>query len=242
MDSTEQKIGDYLLTEPLGDDEVGRLYLGRHAETGEPCVVNILHEEYAEDKRLGERFRSVARTLGDLTHGRIVAVREMRRTDGRYFVAMEYVAGPRGKPMSLKDYLAYRSEQADGTVQDKLVRIWSIQIGEALAFAHNHGQSHHALTPEKVLIDAANNVTTGISAADRAQTIGVLADPASKPADLARPGHIFPIAARRGGVLQAPYRGPDCGQGARRSLPRRRRSARRRRRRAFWLWRGKSCG
>jgi len=158
MDSTEQKIGDYLLSELLGEDEVGQLYQAEHADTGEPCVVNILHEEFAEDKRLGERFRSVARTIRDLTHGRIVGVREMRRTDGQYFVAMEYVAGPRGKPMSLKDYLAYRSEQADGTVQDKLVRVWSIQIAEALAFAHNHGQSHHALSPEKVLIDSANNV------------------------------------------------------------------------------------
>jgi len=158
MDSTEQKIGDYLLTEPLGDDEIGHLYLAEHAETGEPCVVNVLHEEFAEDRRFGERFRSVARTVRDLTHGRIVGVREMRRVEGRYFVAMDYVAGPRGKPMSLKDYLAYRTEQADGTVQDKLVRIWSIQIGEALAFAHNHGQRHNALSPEKVLIDAANNI------------------------------------------------------------------------------------
>lgn len=158
MDSTEQRIGDYLLTESLGDDEIGHLYLAEHAETGLSCVVNVLHEEFAEDKRFGERFRSVARALGDLTHGRIVGVSEMRRTEGRYFVAMDYVAGPRGKPMSLKDYLAYRSEQADGTVQDKLVRVWSIQIGEALAFAHNHGQRHQALSPGKVLIDAANNV------------------------------------------------------------------------------------
>src|SRR5262249_43263795 len=43
--------------------------------------------------------------------------------------------------------------------------------------------------------------TTGISAADRATTILAAIDPATRPADLARPGHVFPLRARRGGVL-----------------------------------------
>lgn len=50
-------------------------------------------------------------------------------------------------------------------------------------------------------IDAAEGVSTGISAADRALTIKVAIDPASKPSDLARPGHMFPLRAREGGVL-----------------------------------------
>ncbi len=53
-----------------------------------------------------------------------------------------------------------------------------------------------------VSIDAATGVTTGISAADRARTIAVAIDPGSKPEDLARPGHIFPLASRDGGVLR----------------------------------------
>jgi 3,4-dihydroxy 2-butanone 4-phosphate synthase/GTP cyclohydrolase II len=50
-------------------------------------------------------------------------------------------------------------------------------------------------------IDARMGVTTGISAYDRAHTIRVAIDPASRPADLARPGHVFPLRARKGGVL-----------------------------------------
>ncbi len=50
-------------------------------------------------------------------------------------------------------------------------------------------------------IDARDGVTTGISAADRARTIQVAMDPGAKPTDLARPGHIFPLRAREGGVL-----------------------------------------
>jgi 3,4-dihydroxy 2-butanone 4-phosphate synthase/GTP cyclohydrolase II len=53
-----------------------------------------------------------------------------------------------------------------------------------------------------VSIDARKDVTTGISAADRATTIHVAIDPKSKPGDLARPGHIFPLKAQQGGVLK----------------------------------------
>ncbi len=59
---------------------------------------------------------------------------------------------------------------------------------------------HH--TNFTVSVDALEGVTTGISAADRARTIQVLMDPAARPADLARPGHIHPLIAVRGGVLR----------------------------------------
>ena len=52
-----------------------------------------------------------------------------------------------------------------------------------------------------VSVDAATGVTTGISAADRARTIQILADEKSRPSDLVRPGHVFPLRARRGGSL-----------------------------------------
>jgi 3,4-dihydroxy 2-butanone 4-phosphate synthase/GTP cyclohydrolase II len=50
-------------------------------------------------------------------------------------------------------------------------------------------------------VDARAGVTTGISAYDRSRTIQVAIDPATRPADLARPGHVFPLRARKGGVL-----------------------------------------
>ena len=53
-----------------------------------------------------------------------------------------------------------------------------------------------------VSIDARHGTTTGISAFDRAATVQALVDPATRPGDLARPGHIFPLAARAGGVLK----------------------------------------
>src|SRR5438093_1898589 len=53
-----------------------------------------------------------------------------------------------------------------------------------------------------VSIEARKKVSTGISAADRAETVRVAVDPASRPFDLARPGHMFPLMAREGGVLK----------------------------------------
>lgn len=57
-------------------------------------------------------------------------------------------------------------------------------------------------TDFQVSVDAAKGITTGISAADRARTIKVLADPAATPEDLVQPGHVFPLRAKPGGVLQ----------------------------------------
>lgn len=57
-------------------------------------------------------------------------------------------------------------------------------------------------TDFQVSVDAAHGVTTGISAADRAKTIQIMADPTAVPEDLVQPGHVFPLRARPGGVLQ----------------------------------------
>jgi len=57
-------------------------------------------------------------------------------------------------------------------------------------------------TPFAVTIDYKHGTTTGISAADRAKTINAVVDPKVKPSDFARPGHIFPLIAKKGGVLK----------------------------------------
>ena len=57
-------------------------------------------------------------------------------------------------------------------------------------------------TDFQVSVDAAGGITTGISAADRAKTIKVMAEPRALPEDLVQPGHVFPLRAKAGGVLQ----------------------------------------
>src|SRR5262245_24308918 len=57
-------------------------------------------------------------------------------------------------------------------------------------------------TDFQISVDAARGITTGISAADRAETMRIMADPTAVPEDLVQPGHVFPLRARPGGVLQ----------------------------------------
>ena len=77
------------------------------------------------------------------------------------------------------------------------------QRAEALGLermARENRETHK--TDFTVAVDAANGISTGISAADRAKTISVLASPASVARDLVQPGHIFPLRAKDGGVLR----------------------------------------
>jgi 3,4-dihydroxy 2-butanone 4-phosphate synthase / GTP cyclohydrolase II len=73
------------------------------------------------------------------------------------------------------------------------------ELGLDLMAAKNEDPLKTAFT---VSVDAAEGVTTGISAAERAHTIQVAIDPASRPGDLSRPGHVFPLKAKAGGVLE----------------------------------------
>jgi 3,4-dihydroxy-2-butanone 4-phosphate synthase len=66
----------------------------------------------------------------------------------------------------------------------------------------NRGNQSSLGDSAMVSIEAREGVTTGISAGDRARTIAVAADPASGPADLVQPGHVFPLRARPGGILE----------------------------------------
>src|SRR3989338_3448190 len=62
----------------------------------------------------------------------------------------------------------------------------------------------HFVAAFTVSIEAAHGVTTGVSASDRTKTILAAANPNAKPEDLSRPGHVFPLRARNGGVLERP--------------------------------------
>ena len=75
------------------------------------------------------------------------------------------------------------------------------QLDIPMMVTQNSSTYKTALT---VSVEAREGVTTGISAADRTRTIRVALDPAATPHDLVRPGHMFPLKARSGGVLERP--------------------------------------
>ena len=108
----------------------------------------------------------------------------------------------------------------------------------------HHTNSDSFRTAFTVTVDAKAGISTGISAADRARTIALLADPATEPGDLVRPGHVLPLRARAGGVLRRPGHteaAVDLARLAGLHLPVRCARSCRRRTRATWRA-GTSCG
>ena len=88
--------------------------------------------------------------------------------------------------------------EARGLVCVPMTEEWADNLGLPLMTEHGNAPLGTAFT---ISVEAAAGVTTGISASDRAHTINVLANPQSTSTDFTRPGHIFPLRAKEGGVL-----------------------------------------
>ncbi|HXV89791.1 MAG TPA: bifunctional 3,4-dihydroxy-2-butanone-4-phosphate synthase/GTP cyclohydrolase II [Gemmatimonadales bacterium] len=137
---------------------------------------------------------TIAQAIQDIRDGRLVIVAddEQRENEGDLVGAAERVT---------PDMINFMATYGRGLIcltltPERCQALGLHQMAEVNTEAHE--------TAFTVSVDAAARfgVTTGISAADRAATIRVAIDPAAVPADLRRPGHVFPLRARRGGVLQ----------------------------------------
>ena len=136
-------------------------------------------------------FSSIPDAIEDLRAGRMVVIidDEDRENEGDIAIAAEKIT---------PEAINFMARHARGLICLSL----SEQICEALHLPLMSTRNTSRFgTPFCESVDAAEGVTTGISAADRARTIQVAIDPTSKPTDLVRPGHIFPLRAREGGVL-----------------------------------------
>jgi len=114
---------------------------------------------------------------------------ETRENEGDLAMAAEKVT---------PEAINFMAKEARGLICFPITKQRLDELGIPLMVQDNTSRHSTAFT---VSIEAKNKVTTGISAFDRAQTIKTVLDPNSKPDDLVRPGHIFPIRARDGGVL-----------------------------------------
>ncbi|MGA9642439.1 MAG: 3,4-dihydroxy-2-butanone-4-phosphate synthase [Terriglobales bacterium] len=136
-------------------------------------------------------FTDVATAIEDIREGRMVVVvdDEDRENEGDLTLAAEKVT---------PEAINFMAKFGRGLVCLAMTeeRLDHLRIGNMTA--ENTSQYGTAFCEA---IDAREGVSTGISAYDRAHTIQVAIDPATRPADLARPGHVFPLRARKGGVL-----------------------------------------
>ena len=143
-------------------------------------------------KRISTRFSSIESVLKDIARGKMVVVVDDadRENEGDLIMAGEKATA---KAVNFMAKFG-RGLICAPTVPERLK-----QLGIERMVLNNR-ESHR--TDFQISVDAANGITTGISAADRAKTIKTLANPTSIPKDLVQPGHIFPLRAKAGGVLQ----------------------------------------
>jgi 3,4-dihydroxy 2-butanone 4-phosphate synthase/GTP cyclohydrolase II len=136
---------------------------------------------------------SIESSIEDIKLGKLVIVvdDEGRENEGDFITAARKVT---------PEVINFMSKHGRGLICAPLVEERCDELGLEL-MVNNNTALHE--TPFTVSVDLlGHGCTTGISAHDRAKTVQALIDPATKPEDLGRPGHIFPLRAKRGGVLR----------------------------------------
>jgi 3,4-dihydroxy 2-butanone 4-phosphate synthase/GTP cyclohydrolase II len=137
-------------------------------------------------------MRTVEAAIDDIRRGKMVIVvdDETRENEGDLIMAAEKVT---------PDDINFISREARGLICVPMTGARLDQLDLHPMVARNTSRMRTAFA---VSVDVIEGTTTGISAHDRAETVRALVDPATKPADLARPGHVFPLRAADGGVLR----------------------------------------
>jgi 3,4-dihydroxy 2-butanone 4-phosphate synthase/GTP cyclohydrolase II len=136
-------------------------------------------------------FSSIQEAIEDFRAGKMLVIvdDEDRENEGDLTIAAE---------KTTPEAINFMAKHGRGLICLSLAAEICDALGLPQMSARNTSRLGTAFTES---IEAAEGVTTGISAADRARTIQVAIDPASTPNDLVRPGHVFPLRAREGGVL-----------------------------------------
>lgn len=139
-------------------------------------------------------FASIDAAAADIRDGRMIIVvdDEDRENEGDLVCAAEKIT---------PEIINFMATHARGLICMPLTEERCDELHLTMQVAENTSFLGTAFT---VSIEARKGVTTGISAADRAATILTAVDPKTRPQDLARPGHVFPLRARSGGVLVRP--------------------------------------
>ena len=141
---------------------------------------------------MGKQFDSIESVIADIRRGRMVILVDDadRENEGDVIMAAEFVT-----PAAVN----FMAKHGRGLICVPTTSERLKQLGVEEMVKQNRDSFK---TDFQVSVDAAKGISTGISAVDRAKTITVMADPTALPNDLVQPGHVFPLRAKPGGVLQ----------------------------------------
>ena len=137
-------------------------------------------------------FVTIEEAIDEIRRGRMVVVcdDENRENEGDLTLAAQFAT---------PEAINFMAKEGRGLICLSLTAERCDELGLNLMAAKNEAPLQTAFT---VSVEARHGVTTGISAADRAHTVQVAIDPNSEPEDLVQPGHVFPLKAKDGGVLE----------------------------------------
>ena len=138
-------------------------------------------------------LNTIDEAIADFKDGKVVIVvdDENRENEGDFIASADFTT---------PEIINFMATHGRGLICASLVEDRCDELGLELMVRDNTALHE---TPFTVSVDLnGKGVTTGISASDRAKTIKALIDPNTKPEDLGKPGHIFPLRAKRGGVLR----------------------------------------
>jgi 3,4-dihydroxy 2-butanone 4-phosphate synthase / GTP cyclohydrolase II len=149
-------------------------------------------ESAAREDRADSPFATIEEAIEEIRRGRMVVVcdGEDRENEGDLVLAAQFAT---------PEAVNFMAKEARGLICLALTSDRCDELGLDLMAAKNEEPLQTAFT---VSIEAAEGVTTGISAHDRARTVQVAIDPHSGPEDIVQPGHVFPLKAKSGGVLE----------------------------------------
>jgi len=143
-------------------------------------------------ENIGRGFNTIEEAIQDFKEGKILIIvdDDDRENEGDFACAAEFVDA---------NVINFLAKNGRGIICAPILPARARELGLDLMVDSN--TSLHE-TPFTVSVDYVHGTTTGVSAADRAATIRSFVNPDTKPSDLARPGHIFPLRALEGGVLR----------------------------------------
>src|SRR5690242_11291966 len=141
---------------------------------------------------MAQAFNSIESVITDLQGGKmvIVVVDADRENEGDLIMAAQFIT---------PEAVNFMAKHGRGLICVPTTSERLQQLGIERMVRQNRETFK---TDFQISVDAARGITTGISAADRAETIRIMAEPTAVPDDLVQPGHVFPLRARPGGVLQ----------------------------------------